>query len=71
MIRDQFILRSEISCFWCELSSDGFDCQKNSFDIDLAEILEEPVMILETFDEDEDFDLQSLLEEPEMVLEEI
>ena len=32
----------EDNCFWCELSADGVDCHNNSFDIDLAEILEEP-----------------------------
>jgi hypothetical protein len=33
--------------------------------LDIDDLLEEPVMILETFDEDEDFDLMSLLEEPD------
>ena len=49
---------NEENCFWCELSADGFDCQKNSFFIDLCELLEEPEMILEE------------IEELEMVLEE-
>lgn len=32
----------EENCFWCELSADALDCQKNSFFIDLCELLEEP-----------------------------
>ena len=63
--KPEYCVRPEISCFWCELSADGVDCQKNSFSFNLLEVIEEPVMVLETFDEDEDFDLMSLLEEPD------
>ena len=54
----QYCISSKHSgdCLECNLSSDALDCQGNDFFICLADYLEEPVMILEPFDDDEEPD---------------